>query len=111
MFAMSAPGIQVVSLWTHLVPDQQVKAVVFFDIEAVVDDCVVVWAFSSAKVVDNSVSVIQLIVNRNPVITSGFFSSCNEFVFLYPLQTTRVLVSEFQKFFDDPERGHLPVNP
>ena len=89
-------------LWTHFVPDQQVKSVVFFDIEAVVNDCVVVWAFSSAEVVDNPVSVIKLIVNRNSVITSGFFASCNEFVFLYPFQTTWVLVSEFQKFFDDP---------
>jgi hypothetical protein len=30
---------------------------------------------------------------------------------LYPLQATWVLVSKFQKFFDDPERGHLPVDP
>ena len=99
------------SLWTHLVPDQQVKAVVFFGIEAVVDDCVVVWALSSAEVIDDPMGVIKLVVNGNPVVTSGFFSSCDEFVFLYPLQATWVLVSEFQKLFDDPERGHLPVDP
>ena len=99
------------SLWTHFVPDQQGKAVVFFNIERIVDDCMVVGALTGTKVINDPVSVIKLIVNRNPVVTSGFFLSCYKFVFLYPFQTTRVLISEFQKLFDDPERRHLSVNP
>ena len=94
MFAMSAPGIQVVSLWTHFVPDQQVKSVVFFDIEAVVNDCVVVWAFSSAEVVDNPVRQILFIVQRDNVIPVDFVAASNKTVFSDPTQATWMFVRQ-----------------
>ena len=111
MFAMSAPGIQVVSLWTHLVPDQQVKAVVFFDIEAVVDDCVVVWALSRAEVIDNPMCQEDLVVDGDHVIPGGLVSPCYKFFFFNPFQSTGVLVGEFQKLLQPPKGGKLLVDP
>ena len=90
------------SLWTHLVPDQQVKAVVFFDIEGVVNDRMVVWALSSAEVINDSVCQKDLIVDGDHVVTSAFVTPGYKRILFNPFQSTGMFISEFQKFFDDP---------
>ena len=99
------------SLWTHFVPDQQVKAVVFFDIEGVVNDRMVVWTLSSAEVVDDPVCQEYLVVDGDHVVTSGFVAPGYKLALFNPSQTAWVLVGEFQEFLDAPERRHLPVDP
>lgn len=82
--------------------DQKVKAVVFFGIEAVVDDCVVVWALSCAEVVDDPVRQEDLVVNGDHVVTSGFVAPGYKLALFNPSQATWVLIGEFQELLDAP---------
>ena len=111
MFAMSAPGIQIVSLWSHNVADYQPQAVVFFGIQFFVNDGMVVWAFSSAEVIDNSVCQEDFIINRDHVIPSRLVSPCYKFIFFNPFQPTGMLIGEFQKLLQSPNGRKLLVDP
>ena len=90
------------SLWTHFVPDQQVKAVVFFDIEGVVNDRMVVWTLSSAEVINDSMRQKQFVVDRNLVVTGRSVNPGYKFAFFDPFQTTWMFIGEFQEFLDAP---------
>ena len=75
------------------------------------NDCVIVWALSSAEVIDNSVRQKDFVVDGDHVVTSGFVVPGYKLALFNPSQTAWVLVGEFQEFLDAPERRHLPVDP
>ena len=62
----------------------------------------VVWAFSSAEVIDNPMRQKNFVVNRDHVVTSAFVASGYKFVLFNPFQTTGMLISQFQGFLNNP---------
>jgi len=54
---------------------------------------VVVRALACTQVINNTVSGINLVVDGDLVVTRGFMSSCNRFIFFFPPEPTGVLIS------------------